>query len=72
MLVDVVKGGKGVGIELGSIKTAKGDFTVVLLIGETGDLVRGDGVSDKAGLCEGLDWGESLLLRKSLEIARCQ
>lgn len=67
LLVHVVEGGEGRGVELGGVETAEGDFTVVLAVGETGDLVGGDGVLDEAVLSQRLDRCEGLLFREGLQ-----
>ena len=69
LLVDVLEGDEGVRIELGLVETAERDLTIVLLVSDTGDLVRGDGIGDEAGLSKGFDGGQGLLLRESLCIA---
>lgn len=66
LLVDVVEGDESVGVELGRVETTKGDFTIVLAIGETRDLVGGDSILDEVVLCQRLDGSEGLLLGQGL------
>jgi hypothetical protein len=64
--VDVVEGDERVGVELGGVETAEGDLAIVLLVGETRDLVRYDRVVDQACLGKRLGRGEDTLFRESL------
>lgn len=76
ILVNVVEGNKGFGVEFGCIETTEGDLTIVFAIRKTRDLVGSDGIGNETLLGKSLNRGESLLLRKSLngnaQSARCR
>ena len=45
--VDILDSDKSLGVELGLVESTKGDLTVVLQVGDTGNIVRGDRGSDE-------------------------
>ena len=65
---DVVECDKGFGIEFGSVKPAKGDLSIVLLVGKTGDLVGDYRVFDETLRSERFDRGENALVGEGLRI----
>jgi len=61
ILADVINSLKGRSVEFRWVETAESDFTVVLVVSNTGDLVRGDSVLDETLFGKSLDGSESLL-----------
>lgn len=62
LLIDIREGDQGCRIKLRGIKTTKGNFTIVLLVSNPGDLVGGDSIRDETVLSEGFHGCESFLL----------
>ena len=64
VLVDVLEGGKSVGIELGGVKTSESNLAIIGTVGNSGKLVRRDGLVDQSLLRERLDGGQDTLVGK--------
>ena len=62
--VDVLEGNEGLGVDLGLVDTTERDLAIVETVGNSGDLVRRDGIGDQPILSERLDGGRDGLVRE--------
>ena len=64
VLVDVLEGDEGFGVELGLVKTSKCNLSIIETVGNSGNLVRRDGLFDQSMLRKRLDGGRDTLVGK--------
>ena len=62
--VDVLEGDEGLGVEFGLVETSERDLAVVETVGNSGDLVRCDGLFDQLLLRKRFNRGRDALLGK--------
>jgi len=65
VLVDVLEGDEGVRVELGLVKASERDLAVIETVGDSGNLVGRDGLTDQPLLREGLHGGRDTLVGKA-------
>ena len=64
LLVDILEGDEGLGVELGLVETSERNLAVVATVGDSGELVRRDGLFDQPLLRKGLNRSRDTLFGK--------
>ena len=64
VLVDVIEGNEGLGVELGLVKTSECNLSIIETVGNSRNLVRRDGLFDQSMLRKRLDGGRDTLVGK--------